>query len=295
MRIQPPRSGRNGAAARRQAFTLLEVTLAISIGVVLMLALYEALSIQFQHARAARELIDETTIVRAIMVKIHNDVSPIQGPVNAFLNASNAYNTNPPTTTSTNSTTNNSSTTTGTTTNSGTSTGTTNSGTTTGSTTANTNPVNVMITNIGVTGSQDSVVFTVSRISQEMLSDSQPNQPVCDIRRITYMVAEEGLVRYEEVNILSTSYVQPVPGSNSIPTPGADAKKDVIGHVSKMSIQYYGIGGFASSSGWHHAAARQHHRCQHHAELLHAARPARPDRVHVHHQDSGVLPGRAGA
>src|ERR1700677_3516420 len=95
------------ATRTRRAFTLLEVTLAVTISLMLVLALYFALDIQFEHARTAREIIDETTIVKSVLTKINNDLAGIQGPINPYLNASNAYGANttttPPSSSSSNS------------------------------------------------------------------------------------------------------------------------------------------------------------------------------------------------
>src|SRR5687768_10222310 len=51
---------------RRSGFTLLELVLALAIGVVLLAALYLALLTQFQHARSGRAVLDEAAMVRSL-------------------------------------------------------------------------------------------------------------------------------------------------------------------------------------------------------------------------------------
>ena len=77
-------------ASHRQAFTLLEIVLAVSVGLVLVIALYSALYVQFHHGKLAREIIDESSVVRSILAKITNDISPVAdrrsaAPVSAAL------------------------------------------------------------------------------------------------------------------------------------------------------------------------------------------------------------------
>jgi prepilin-type N-terminal cleavage/methylation domain-containing protein len=63
------------AARRRAAFTLLELLLASAIGVLLMGALYVAMRVQLRHAQVAREVVQESTLVRALFTKIESDIN----------------------------------------------------------------------------------------------------------------------------------------------------------------------------------------------------------------------------
>jgi prepilin-type N-terminal cleavage/methylation domain-containing protein len=61
---------------RRTAFTLLEMLLASAIGVLLMGALYVAVDVQLRHAQAGREVIAQSTLARALLNRIANDLMP---------------------------------------------------------------------------------------------------------------------------------------------------------------------------------------------------------------------------
>jgi prepilin-type N-terminal cleavage/methylation domain-containing protein len=59
----------------RTGFTLLEVLLAMSIGLLLMGALYVVVDTQLKHAQAAREVVEQSTLARALLTRIDNDIS----------------------------------------------------------------------------------------------------------------------------------------------------------------------------------------------------------------------------
>ena len=65
----------------RSAFSLLEMILALALGMVLLLALYLFLSTSLFHSQAGRDVLAEGTIVRNIMSKINSDISGQLGPV----------------------------------------------------------------------------------------------------------------------------------------------------------------------------------------------------------------------
>src|SRR6516165_3852980 len=65
----------------RAGFTLLEVSLATAIGVVLLGALYVAVDLQLRHAQIAREMVEESTLARAILARIAGDIKQNIGPM----------------------------------------------------------------------------------------------------------------------------------------------------------------------------------------------------------------------
>jgi prepilin-type N-terminal cleavage/methylation domain-containing protein len=67
------RTGQDRAAARG-GFTLLEVTLSMAIGVVLLGALYAALNFHLQNADAGREVVEHSTLARAMLARMTNDI-----------------------------------------------------------------------------------------------------------------------------------------------------------------------------------------------------------------------------
>jgi prepilin-type N-terminal cleavage/methylation domain-containing protein len=60
---------------RRRGFTLLEVMLATSIGIMLLGAVYVAVETQLRQAQAAREIVERSTLARALLTRIENDIS----------------------------------------------------------------------------------------------------------------------------------------------------------------------------------------------------------------------------
>ncbi len=65
MRSVPPRRG----------FTLLEVTLALSVAVLLLAALYVAVDVQLKHARAGRAIVEQATLARSLLARVDADVA----------------------------------------------------------------------------------------------------------------------------------------------------------------------------------------------------------------------------
>src|SRR5947209_18191278 len=68
-------------ARQRRAFTLLEVLLATAIGVLLLAGLYVAVDVQLGHAQIARDVVEESTLARALFARISSDIGQNLGPV----------------------------------------------------------------------------------------------------------------------------------------------------------------------------------------------------------------------
>ncbi len=64
---------------RRPAFTLLEVTLASAIGLMIMYGLYLAISVQLKFAEAGRYAVEQATLARSLTARIANDITPSIG------------------------------------------------------------------------------------------------------------------------------------------------------------------------------------------------------------------------
>src|SRR5438067_3265753 len=64
----------------RKGFTLLEVLLAAAIGVLLMAALYVAMQVQLDHAQAGRNAVEQSLLVRALLRRMSNDITPSLAP-----------------------------------------------------------------------------------------------------------------------------------------------------------------------------------------------------------------------
>ena len=59
---------------RRQAFSLLEMVLALAMGMTLLLALYLTLNTHVRQVHAGREILDEGTLARSILTRIASDI-----------------------------------------------------------------------------------------------------------------------------------------------------------------------------------------------------------------------------
>jgi prepilin-type N-terminal cleavage/methylation domain-containing protein len=233
----------NSRTAGRSAFTLLELIVALSISVLLLAALYMALSTQFYHARTGREVLDETAVVRGILAKITADINANLGPVNPFyLNAS------PGGSGSSSSSSSSSSGQSGSTGSGSSASGSTGSGSSSNSSSSsntNTNPsVPAYVFNLGVRGDESSVVLMVSKVPRELtpLIGSQANQnltpdePVSALRRITYwIIPGKGLARQEKSQVTADD-----PTTVTAPPEIADPSTYTIiaEQVKEMTVEY---------------------------------------------------------
>src|SRR5262245_17795316 len=63
----------------RRGFTLLEVILATSIGLIIMYALYLAIDVSLRFSEAGREVVEHATISRSLAARISSDIAPCVG------------------------------------------------------------------------------------------------------------------------------------------------------------------------------------------------------------------------
>src|SRR2546423_1723247 len=63
------------SAARRRAFTLMELILALTIGMVLLVGLYLALDVHLNATHAGRQQVEQATTARQVLKRISNDIS----------------------------------------------------------------------------------------------------------------------------------------------------------------------------------------------------------------------------
>src|SRR5579859_3913762 len=61
--------------SRRGGYTLLEVLLAMAIAVMLLAALYTAMSVQLHHAEAGRDVVTQATLARSLLSRIRQDIA----------------------------------------------------------------------------------------------------------------------------------------------------------------------------------------------------------------------------
>jgi hypothetical protein len=200
----------------RPAYTLLEVLLASTIGVLLMGALYVAVDVQLRHAKAGRELVERSTLVRAVMRRIANDITssmapPTPAPTSGVSAA--AAQASAGGSTGAGGTTNSASSSTG----AGAGASSPSASSTPGSSTT-TNAVPLL--NLGVQGSSSQLVLTVSQVPNSPntavdLSGTNGAPGSTDLRRIAYWLAGAtdspgGLAR-QEVLLVSSDEAPPLP------------------------------------------------------------------------------------
>jgi prepilin-type N-terminal cleavage/methylation domain-containing protein len=200
-------------ATKRRGFTLLELILAISLSAVLFLALYWALNIHYYHARAGREVIDETSLIRSVVTRISQDIYCQLPPVDPRLQGdsqSGGTGSAPPG----------------------------GGATTTGGGTAaasSTDTSNTVVFNTMVYGDEGRVVLTGRWVPKDLTQPplSPPSQ-TCDLRRVTYWMTSKGLARQEVRQVMGAD-AQVLP-----PDSVTDEALYVIGpEVTNFSIEYF--------------------------------------------------------
>jgi prepilin-type N-terminal cleavage/methylation domain-containing protein len=63
------------AAQRRPGFTMLEILIALAIGLLLLAALYFAVTVQMRSAQIGRQMMQENTLARSLFRRIDNDLN----------------------------------------------------------------------------------------------------------------------------------------------------------------------------------------------------------------------------
>jgi prepilin-type N-terminal cleavage/methylation domain-containing protein len=163
----------------RAAFTLLEVLLATAIGLLLMAALYVAVDVQLRHAQAARDVVEEATLARALLARMSNDIMPALAPplpaITTSATGGAAASTTAPTTTT------------------GGTTATTPSSTPATSQAATAAPsASAAVVNIGIQGDATRLTVIVSRVPRDINLNLESLEIASDLRRITYWLVLGG-------------------------------------------------------------------------------------------------------
>jgi hypothetical protein len=210
----------------RPGYTLLEVILALGIGVLLLGALYVALDVQMSSTHTGREIVEQNTVARHVLNRLHNDIASNLGPIDPKL----IRNQNSSAATTTPSTTTPSTTTPSTTTNQASSTTPTEDASTPPD--SATGPLNF---NLMVQGSDTVLVLYVSRANREVAE----GEPACDLRRITYWLAGGldaplGLARHEVKDVTCDAELNVLP-----PNVGDEAGYVIAPQVLSVSFEYF--------------------------------------------------------
>jgi type II secretory pathway pseudopilin PulG len=242
MDIRRQRRGRSG-------FTLVELVLATTIAMLLLGALYVAVDMQLRFAQNSRDLVEESTLARALLARIDSDASQVVGLSNpgrfriaagadALADPSATGSSTSTTPTTTPSTTGTTSSTSSTSASSSTSSSTSSSSST--STTDSGTSTNIVIP-LGVQGDSETLHLFVSRFPRELYvnpnSDTQP--VVSDLRRISYWLPDgqdstTGLARQEVPLVTSDDALQNLP-------PGIDNESSYViaDEVRELNFQYF--------------------------------------------------------
>jgi prepilin-type N-terminal cleavage/methylation domain-containing protein len=220
--LRPTKNGRAG-------FTLLEMVLALAIGVMLMTGLYYALDLHLAATTSGRLQVDQAQIARNVLRKIQHDIKDHLATLDVYQSTKSSASSSAA-----------SSSTTG-----GTTAGTTGS---TGSmtTTTNTGPFPF---NLGVQGDQDWCTIYVSVVPYAVVQ-AQTSDPTAagganvqssdsDLRRITYWYSatsgSTGLAR-QEIKLVTSD-----DGTiSTLPPPGIDDMTEIVApEVVAISFEYF--------------------------------------------------------
>src|SRR5262249_20005289 len=148
------------SASRRRAFTLMELILALTIGMLLLVGLYLALDVHLMATNAGREQVEQATVARQVLKRISNDITNNLALVPVPPNATS--------TSSKNSSTAN----------------------TTGAMTTTTVTPTHYVFNVGVQGTSDRLTLYVSKVPGCAVPSATGDQPQdSDLRRISYWLA----------------------------------------------------------------------------------------------------------
>jgi hypothetical protein len=191
----------------RPAYTLLEVLLAASIGVMLLAALYVAVDVQVRHAQIGRNVVEQSTLARALLTRMTNDIMPSLGPTDpsrfrttsgqssgggsggasgtgSGSGGTGSSGTGPGASSSSGS---------GTSASGGSSTANSTTSSSSGSSTSSSNSSSSSTYNFTVQGDTGQVTLYISRVPRELnVSPDQQAPLVSDLRRITYWLAGGG-------------------------------------------------------------------------------------------------------
>ncbi len=239
---------------RRPGFTLLEVILATTIAVLLLGALYVAVDMQLRYAQDSREVLQESTLSRALFDRMDTDVSQVVGlcdPARFRLGASSTgtslagatadtgVSSAPSTSSSATSTSSSAPSTNG----ASPSASSSSSSTASSSSTTTDSGATPVVLPLGVEGDSETLHLFLSRLPREALADlNDPNDTppvVSDLRRVSYWLAggdgsPTGLARQEIPLVTSDDALQNLP-------PGIDNEESYIlaDEVRSLNFQYF--------------------------------------------------------
>jgi hypothetical protein len=203
----------------------LEVSLATAIGVVLLGALYVAVDLQLRHAQIAREMVEESTLARAILARIAGDIKQNIGPMRPATATGSGGGQSGAATASTSSGAGASATPA--------------TGSSGGSTSTPATATNAIIFNVGVQGDSSHLVLSTARVVRDLPPPGDTSQIASsDLHRIAYWLqgsadSSAGLARAEiDVATSDSANVSPA----NLPD---DASYIIASEVAGMTLRYF--------------------------------------------------------
>jgi len=187
----------------RSAFTLLEVTLAMAISMLLLGSLYLILNIQMRQMQTGRDLAEQNALARTVLSRITNDIVANLGPVDPRVVSSAAIQEAAAGATGSSTTDSSSSDTAAATANSGTDKSTTNTASSSSTSSSETEETvsERSLFNLGIQGDETHLVLFTSKVPTELGKTTQLGA-LSDLRRVSWWLAGTadaplGLARYE--------------------------------------------------------------------------------------------------
>jgi prepilin-type N-terminal cleavage/methylation domain-containing protein len=181
----------------RAGFTLLEMILALAIGLVLMISLYNVLNMQVYQSQAGRVIQQEGTLARNIFARMTENILANIGPVPVPPPSASSTTSSAPSGTATTAPA------------AGSAATAPSSSTEASSTTMATSDTSGTITlNNGVYGTSNMLILTVSKVPSR--ADPTGQATDCDLRRVSYWLDSGGLA-YQELMQPTSSDLNSLP------------------------------------------------------------------------------------
>jgi prepilin-type N-terminal cleavage/methylation domain-containing protein len=185
---------------RRSGFTLLEMVLALAIAVLLMGAVYVALDVQLRVMQEGREVVERSTLTRALLQRITRDINSSLGPTGSRKASTSTTTTDA-------------------------------SADLIAAFTSSTNPPAFQL---GIQGGSDTLTIYTCRAPSFNPNDETP-EAVSDLRRVSYWIADGGgLARYEQKLVTSDEAID-----GSLPTGEEERKAIVADEVQSLVLRYF--------------------------------------------------------
>jgi prepilin-type N-terminal cleavage/methylation domain-containing protein len=214
--------------SKRTGFTLLEMVLALAIGLVLMISLYNVLNMQVYQSQAGRLVQQEATLAHHIFARMSRDILANMGPVPVVPPVANASAASASATGASQSTTP----------------AATTGATATSATTTTTDTSNTITFNSGVYGTNNVLILSTTKVpfsldpTNAFSVDPTQQATTSDLRRVSYWLAaangvQSGLA-YQELMVATSNDLSTFPSDMS-----PDSYTILASEVKDIQFQYF--------------------------------------------------------